>query len=273
MGSDEQNNDENNKKTPNNDGNVVDFDPLARKKTESDKKNPEQPRKSWKNPVKPSVRHENGQNPFINRSLDGENAPLLNILPVTKYMLAVFIAIHLVVVFLLSDNSLNWLYTHLGFIPGRFTGTAIFEPLALLTPLSHVFLHGSWLHLAMNSVMLLAFGSGIERWIGGRKMVGVFVVSALFGVGAHFALNSASIFPVIGASGGLSGLFAVALIMLNRFNPNMSGRYGMWPLILSWVGISVIFGVIGSPDGADVAWAAHVGGFLGGFVAVKLLRL
>ena len=211
--------------------------------------------------------------PRQNKPMKEPSEPLLNMPPYTKYMLGALIAIHLVIIFVLNEEQAHWIFIHLGFIPGRFTGSALFEPLALITPFTHMLLHGSWLHIAMNTVMLLAFGSGIERWIGGQKMIALFVACGLVGVATHFALNYSSYQPVIGASGGLSGLFAAALVMLNRRHSNMTGKYGMWPFIALWIGISVIFGFMGSPDGGEIAWAAHVGGFLGGFIVIKLMRL
>ena len=202
-----------------------------------------------------------------------ENEPLINLPPFTKYLLTAIIGIHIIITFLLDDAQTHWVYIHLGFIPGRFTGAALFEPLALLTPFTHMVIHGSWLHIAMNGIMLLAFGAGVEKWIGGKKMIAFFVLSGLFGLAAHFALNFSSYQPVIGASGGLSGLFAAALVMLNRRQAGMTGKYGFWPLIALWVGISILFGIMGSPHGGDIAWAAHVGGFLGGFILLKWMKL
>ncbi len=198
------------------------------------------------------------------------NEQLFNLPPYTKYMLATFIGIHIVVAFLLSDSQAQWSILNLGFIPGRFTGFVNFEALALITPFTHMLLHGGWLHLAMNCVMLLAFGSGVERWIGGKKMIAFFVVCGLFGIAAHFALNFQSINPVIGASGGLSGLFTLALVMINRMQ---GGKQKIWPFVLLWIGISVVFGSLGGPSGSEIAWAAHVGGFLGGFVVLKWMKL
>jgi membrane associated rhomboid family serine protease len=200
--------------------------------------------------------------------------PLFNLPPYTTYMLATFIGIHIIVSFLLSASQTQWAILNIGFIPGRFTGFVNFEALALVTPFTHMLLHGGWLHLAMNCVMLLAFGSGVERWIGGKKMIAFFVVCGLFGIAAHFALNHQSINPVIGASGGLSGLFTLALVMINRMQNNSGGgRQKIWPFVLLWIGISVLFGSMGGPGGSEVAWAAHVGGFLGGFVVLKWMKL
>lgn len=201
-----------------------------------------------------------------------QSEPLFNLPPVTQYALMVLIGIHIVVALILTPEIRGWIIMNLGFIPANFSGGNPFQALALVTPLSHMFLHGSWLHIAMNGVMLLAFGSGIERWIGGQRMMMVFFFSGLCGVVLHFGLNYDSPYPVIGASGGLSGLFAAALIMMNKSGAQ-TGRYGIWPFVLLWIGISVALGGLGSPDGSEVAWAAHIGGFLGGFAALKLMRL
>lgn len=199
--------------------------------------------------------------------------PLINLPFLTKIMMGMFIAIHVIVTYVLPSSAVEWTYIHLGFIPARFTGALAFEPLALVTPLTHMFIHGSWLHLLMNTIMMAAFGSGIERWIGTKKMGIFFILSGLCGVAFHFLLNMNSPYPVIGASGALSGLFAAAIIMLNRGRGEMGGRFGILPFIILWIGITVGFGMMGSPDGHDIAWAAHLGGFLGGFVVMKLMRI
>ncbi len=201
--------------------------------------------------------------------------PLINIPTVTKYLAGALILIHIILHVLIDEKLLNEAIINLSFVSGRFTGTAIFEPLALITPLTHILIHGSMLHIGMNVVMLVAFGSGIEKWIGGQKFLIVFFGSALLGLALHIAFNYYTVTPVIGASGGISGLFAVALLMLNRARANMfgSGKYGMLPVIALWIGISLLFGLTGSPDGAGVSWEAHIGGFLGGFLIAKILKL
>jgi len=202
-----------------------------------------------------------------------DNPPMFNIPEGTKYFLGALIAIHIILTLFLPENIQEWIIYHLGFVPARFTDSNMVEPLQIITPFTHMFLHGSWLHIGMNGFMLLAFGAGLEKMIGTKKMIQIFFISGLFGVALHFALNLYSFDPVIGASGGLSGMFAAVLVLLNRQNSGMTGRYGIMPFIALWIGISVIFGMMGSPDGNAIAWAAHIGGFLGGFAALKILKI
>lgn len=214
---------------------------------------------------------------FFKRSGTDKDAtphePLFNLPPYTKWALAILLGTHLLLHFALSDNAYNWVFTNLGFIPARIGGDLPFTLWTVLTPFTYMALHASWLHLIMNGVMLLAFGSGIERWMGGRRMVIFSVLCGLIAVATHFALNPHSMQPVVGASGAISGLFAAALIMINRGQQELGGRFGLLPFIVIWVGISIAFGMTGAPDGSAIAWAAHVGGFLGGFAVLKLMRV
>ena len=221
------------------------------------------------------ARNQAAQNPayYSYNPSNSTNPPMFNIPAGTKYLLGFLILIHIVIHYIANQDMQDWITYHLGFVPARFTSGNMGEALQFVTPITHMFLHGSWLHMGMNGVMLLAFGSGLEKWIGTKKMLQIFFVSGLIGIATHFAIYYYAMDPVIGASGGLSGMFAAALIMLQRQNAGMAGKYGIWPFIALWIGISVIFGLMGSPDGAAVAWVVHIGGFMGGFIAVKLLKI
>ncbi len=204
---------------------------------------------------------------------DGPREPLFNMPPATKWLLASIIGIHLLVHLILPAGAYGWVFSHLGFIPARWSGDLPFDLLAPFTPVTYMLLHASWLHLAMNAVMLMAFGSGIERWMGARRMIIFSILCGIIAILAHVALNFHSMQPVVGASGALSGLFAAALIMINRGHSELGGRFGLLPFIIIWVGISIAFGMTGAPDGSAIAWAAHVGGFLGGFLVLKVMKI
>ncbi len=214
-------------------------------------------------------RQEAMQKLYERRQISG---PVINLPPVTKYLLMVLFAIHLA--FSLSPSSLQlFLVSWFGFIPGVYTGRLPFEWSALLSPVSYMFLHGNWMHLAMNGVMMTAFGSGVEKWMGGRRMLLFMLGCGLISAAAHFAFSPFSTIPVVGASGAISGLFAAAILLLSRGGTMPVGRMGIWPLVFVWVAISFVFGSMGGPHGESVAWAAHIGGFLGGFGLLRLMRL
>jgi membrane associated rhomboid family serine protease len=198
--------------------------------------------------------------------------PIINLPLATKWFLGLLIVIHVVLYLMLDPLMRDQIIMVTGFIPLNFMETP-FAPAVLVTLITHMFIHGSWIHLAMNGFMLAAFGSGIERWLGAKRMIMLFITCGLFGAAFHYLLNTASPYPMIGASGGLSGLFAAAIVMMNRGQQEIGGRFGILPFALLWIGISIGFGMLGAPGGGAVAWAAHVGGFLGGFVVLKLMRV
>lgn len=200
-----------------------------------------------------------------------QKEPMFNMPPATKYMLGLFIGLHVILTFL--PDLQNWMILNFGFIPGRFTGQAPFTIYTLFTPITYMLLHGSWVHLGMNVLMLAAFGSGVERWLGAKRMIIFFILCGLCGIAVHFIIYMNELSPVVGASGGLSGMFAAALVMLNRERAGHGFKSNILPIALLWVGISVIFGVLGSPDGSSIAWLAHIGGFLGGFLILKLMKI
>jgi membrane associated rhomboid family serine protease len=200
-----------------------------------------------------------------------DSAPLLHIPPVTASLLALIIAVHVIITFALSSDQAFFIVSHFGFVPEKFS-SGPFDPYMIISPITHILLHGGWMHLAMNSLMFLAFGSGIERWLGSRRMLVLFFASAMFGVITHYLLNTHSPYPMIGASGGLSGFFAAAIVMINRGQREVGGRMGILPFALLWIGLSIGLGMLGGPDGNMIAWAAHVGGFIGGFIIMRLMR-
>ena len=194
--------------------------------------------------------------------------PMINLPPATKLLAGSFLLIY-IVIFFLPKPSQYWVYDHFGFVSGRYTGATEFELYALAAPLTYMFLHGGWMHTVMNTVMMAAFGTGVERLIGPRRMLALFTLCSLAAVLAQFAASPFSTDPVIGASGGLSGLFAAILVVLQKSGAGGTGRYGIWPFVALWIGVSVLFGMMEAPDGGTVAWVAHIGGFLAGFLFLK----
>ncbi|MBE2191793.1 MAG: rhomboid family intramembrane serine protease [Alphaproteobacteria bacterium] len=202
--------------------------------------------------------------------------PMFNIPPATKYLAGSMVAIYFLIwisgLFLL-DGIENLVAYIGGFTSGSWTGAAPFFWWTPITPITSILLHGSWMHIGMNSMMLIAIGSGVEKWLGVKRYLALFVLSSFIALLTHMAFSPYSTMPVIGASGGVSGLFGAILLGMRSNENNVSSPLGsnMLPVIIAWVAISVLVGIIGSPDGSSVAWVAHIGGFIGGIGVASLM--
>lgn len=196
--------------------------------------------------------------------------PMINLPRLTKWLIIINLLIFAITEFGGRDIKI-WAFMNLGFIPARFTGHADFDLfINALSPLTHMFLHAGWLHIGMNVAMFAAFGAGVEKAFGMQRFLAYYLACGLIGAIGHALLDPASTLPVVGASGAISGLFAAILIVLQKAGALGQGKYGLWPFIALWCFISFLFAAAGGMGIGDIAWAAHLGGFLGGFALMRL---
>lgn len=223
--------------------------------------------------------------------------PLFNIPSVIVTLLAVLALIHGVRTLLLSDDQDIWVLLNFAFIPARYDASVVLGGVLpggfgadVWTFVTYSLLHGSWMHLGVNGVWLLAFGSAVARRFGLLRFLSFFAVTAAAGAAMHLLTNAGSQAPMIGASAAISGAMAAAMrFAFQRGGPlgslrgddDAAFRVPAIPLsgVLSdarvlvflavWFGINILFG-LGSQSitGGDevVAWQAHIGGFLAGLL-------
>jgi len=199
--------------------------------------------------------------------------PFINLPPVTKYLLILIIAIHAVIHLGLDNMDMAYIFLNFGFIPAIWTGSSAYslDLYAMVSPITYMFLHGNLMHIVMNGAMLMAFGAGVEQWMGARKFLLFFMACGVIAILTETIIHPFSDNPVIGASGALSGLFATVLILLQSQGRLPTGRYGIWPFAAFWIGLSLFFGLTsGQFSGGQIAWAAHLGGFIGGFILLRM---
>ncbi len=205
------------------------------------------------------------------RPIKPASQPIINIPPLTKYISALLIIIY-AIQYYGPINVDYWMMTHLAFVPASLSTDGIANIWAPLSLVTHMFLHGGWLHVAMNVLMLVAFGAGLERAISKSDYLNIFFLSGIVGAFAQFMLDPGATIPMVGASGAVSGFFGAILIVMQR-NGQLGRGARLLPFILLWVGISVLFGYMGSPVGGEaydnIAWAAHLGGFFAGLGFAK----
>jgi membrane associated rhomboid family serine protease len=198
--------------------------------------------------------------------------PAINLPPYTKALAGIILLVHCTLFLLLDEYTKITIFNIFGFTPNKLTSLEHFSFTSIISPFTYCFLHGSWSHLMINLLMLLALGTGIERWLGGKKLLIIFFSCSVLSLAFHLIFNFSSQSLVVGASGGLSGLFASIIILIQRKGIGPQGKYGIWPFVAFWVLLSLLFGALGGPSGENVAWAAHIGGFLSGLLIIRFLK-
>ncbi|BBM00900.1 rhomboid family intramembrane serine protease [Microbulbifer sp. GL-2] len=141
----------------------------------------------------------------------------------------------------------------------------------------HMFLHGSWDHLIGNMVFLLLFGLSVELALGGLWFIGLYLLGGLAAAGLHMLVESGSHVPMVGASGAVSAIMGmfVAIYGVRRLRffytvGFMFGEFSAPALMVLplWLG-KEIFGFLYGDAG--IAYWAHTGGLLAGFVLALIL--
>lgn len=197
-----------------------------------------------------------------------ENEPALRLPPVIKSLAIVLLLIQITASVLTPEALFKTLWQS-GFISARFTGALPLDGITIFSPITHMFLHGGWVHVLVNVTMLMAFGAGLERHLGTLRFIILYLAAGLAGAVVHLAIYPAADAPLIGASGAISGLFSASVMMLRRAGA-MQGSF--MPFILIWIGMTLFFGFFGVPGtSADIGWTAHLGGFAAGFALYHFL--
>ena len=216
-----------------------------------------------------------------------------------------------VVTFLLiALNVLTWLFVEragaplalaravcdLGLIPGELTGALppgtrfpMGDGLVCLTDpgrqvsnvFTSMFLHGSWMHLIGNMWFLWVFGDNIEDSMGRVRYVIFYLLCGIAAAMTQVVLNPASVIPMVGASGAISGVMGAYLILNPRVRVFALVILGFfftsialpaWTMLVYWAAIQLVSGLFGllARESGGVAFWAHVGGFVAGVVLIKL---
>ena len=179
---------------------------------------------------------------------------------------------------LLVANLGLWLLMWVGLVPDRWAVEWLgFSPGGVLTRpwtlVSYMFVHGGFLHVAVNMLVLFFFGPPLERTWGGREFLKYYLVT---GLGA--ALFSYLFLPlpdvslqttVVGASGAIFGLMLAFALMWPDARIYI---WGILPMRAKWfVGLLALFTLYSTFDGTGsrVADWAHLGGLAVGFGYLK----
>lgn len=227
-------------------------------------------------------------------SMGARREPIINAPLIVVAAITLFVIVHVLLLFTNPDVDARWILS-LAFIPARYdTVEGLTLPgapwSAYTSVITHMFVHADWLHLGINSAWMLAFGAIIARRMSIVRFVAFWIVCGLGGAALFYVVNATAYAPMVGASGAVSGLMGGVFRFLFH-----AGQYGgfagaraaprnvpLMPLsealrnqrvllaVGIWTGINLLFAtdVASVIAEGQVAWEAHLGGFLVGFLVI-----
>lgn len=164
---------------------------------------------------------------------------------------------------LFYQNHINTLSNFAyGYIPNDFSMYRLF---------SHQFMHGSYGHLIGNMIILFILGFGLERMLSRSKVLLVYLLSGAVGALSYASLDFESSTTLVGASGAISGLMGLFVgiwgLQKIRFFYFILFAFGYFrsPAIILlpiWIANELI--QFGTNTDSNVAYFAHIGGFISG---------
>ena len=209
------------------------------------------------------------------------NPPILNAPRIVSLLLGANLVVFVIKSIAPYDFE-YWLLQHFAFVAAPYTepGTWSSSPIYLaLAPITYMFLHVDFIHFAINMAMLLAFGAVIARRMGSSNFLTFYLICGVISAAAWVLFNPGSTSPVIGASGAISGMFgAVGCLSLSTPRPGVQpfpyfSRRTALSFVLVWIVLNFVFGALGGAVfGVDaaIAWEAHLGGFVAGYLLIGL---
>src|SRR5262245_60812683 len=188
----------------------------------------------------------------------------------TYTIVAANISVHFIVSWCTNSTIPNGVAGTFGFDPASFGNLS-----AILTLITSMFFHGNLLHLFGNMIFLLVFGRRIENQLERINFLVFYLTTGISACLAHMLMEPNSSSPLIGASGAISGVLGTFFICnpaaritfvldpaLIYFLRRLTIRLPAWVFLPVWFFLQVSLGL--KPHGVNVAFWAHVGGFLTG---------
>jgi membrane associated rhomboid family serine protease len=182
-----------------------------------------------------------------------------------------------VLFFFVELNGGNAFIEKWAFVPSRFLADPGADFLTLFTSM---FMHAGWVHLGGNMLYLWIFGDNVEDRFGSIKFTIFYLLCGLAATFAQLAFSMGSNVPNLGASGAIAGVLGAYILMFPQGRVRvLQGQQviqvpaliviGFWIVLQLFSGIGSI---ANTADTGGVAYMAHIGGFIAGFVLTFLFR-
>lgn len=197
-------------------------------------------------------------------------------IPILTYTLILINILVFIIMLTMSEAHLKeFIYTY-SIIPSQ-----IVHGKNLHTLITSMFLHGSFGHILGNMIFLHIFGDNMEDKLGRLKFLMFYLFCGLIASLAQIAINPTSDIPNLGASGAIAGVMGGYLVLFPRAKIDVLFIWGFFIttykvsayfMLLYWIVYQFIFGMgsLYATTSGGVAYFAHIGGFLAGWILISL---
>ena len=211
-----------------------------------------------------------------------DNIPSRSV-PVVLYALILLNAYVFYQELTVSEDDLEMLLEHFGLVPADFLDgwkRSPWNPSLYIPFVANLFFHGGWLHIIGNMWYLRIFGDNIEDRLGHGGFLLFYLLCGVAANAAQIYVDPVADVPTIGASGAISGVLGAYLvsypgakvktiipifIIFTVVEVPAVLFLGIWFLAQLQSGAASL-----SMAGTNVAWWAHIGGFVAGMVLIVL---
>lgn len=171
-----------------------------------------------------------------------------------------------------NEAALSQVYYTWGTVP-KF----VLEGHGLETLATSVFVHGGFLHFAGNMLFLWIFGDNLEDILGHARFLLFYMAAGIGAALVQILADPSSTVPIVGASGAIAGIMGGYLLLFPRAQVDVLFiiviifkiiPFPAWVMLLIWFALQLWGGVTNIGAQGGVAYWAHIGGFIVGFMAM-----
>lgn len=204
----------------------------------------------------------------------------------TPYVTISLIAINcLVFLYMIMQGGRDFtiMTVQFGFIPYELVNSAELTPQipasTYLTPFTSMFMHGGFMHLIGNMLVLWIYGNNVEDYFGPIKFIIFYILAGLAAIGLYTIFGPNSDIPLVGASGAIAGLMGAYMILHPKAKITVLIIFFFIQFVhlpakivlAVWFAMQLFMSLSSSSTGGGVAWMAHIGGFVFGYIILKLM--
>ncbi len=177
----------------------------------------------------------------------------------------------------LSPAGLQRFFHRYALLP---SALVISEPSTWFPLISHMFLHGGWLHFISNMWILFIFGDNVEDRMGRIRYLLFYLLGGAAAGLVQVFFTAQSNIPSLGASGAIAAVFGAYILFYPRARVISFVPLFILPWIMeipAWIYLGLWFisqlfsglwalGTAGGLASSGIAWWAHIGGFVAGLL-------